>query len=559
MKIIIILALLCFASFTSKAEELDPPEIMLGERLFLETRFAHFFASQMDENGNVNAPLQKGDPALEKTTRFINLPPYQVPFTDGPYAGQSFNCRACHLVDEHLEEPKLGMRSYADYASRSPLPTRNDGKKVTVRNAPALVDATLPRRYFILHFDGEFDSLEQLVAGTLTDRNMGWLPGEKQQSTEHICKVMRQDDGSGALAKEFGGYSYSEVFAGKTKDGNNIANEYLLPESLQINFKSSECEAVFNATVKLISLYIEDLVFAQDESIISPYDLFLKINNLPTQANKNESNLAYSKRLMQEVDQLEKQNKLKFVNQNPNTGDKNFQFHDQVFEFSSKQLAGMRIFFSTPDEDATDQPSTGNCIACHAAPHFTDFGIHNTGITQTEFDALHGENAFNKLNIPNLSQREKKADLFLPATHKHPERKGMFRRVPSEMNPMATDLGVWNILFNSDYPLPQEKIYNLICIKDGEVLCKSRDDTLNKSIARFKTPGLRDLGHSSPYMHNGQISDLHGVVSFYLAISVNTRQDQVRNPDAEIANINIKPQNIEPMVAFLISLFEDYN
>ena len=204
MKIIIILALLCFASFTSKAEELDPPEIMLGERLFLETR-SHTFLHHKWMKWQCKCPLQKGDPALEKTTRFINLPPYHVPFTDGLYAGQSFNCRACHLVDEHLEEPKLGMRSYADYASRSPLPTRNDGKKVTVRNAPALVDATLPRRYFILHFDGEFDSLEQLVAGTLTDRNMGWLPGEKQQSTEHICKVMRQDDGSGALAKEFGG------------------------------------------------------------------------------------------------------------------------------------------------------------------------------------------------------------------------------------------------------------------------------------------------------------------------------------------------------------------
>ncbi len=560
MRILLIISLCCIASSISKAEELDPPEILLGERLFLETRFAQYFASQLVKNADVNTPLKNGDPALEKTARFFGLPPYQIPFADGPYAGQSFNCRTCHLVDEHLEQSELGMRSYSDYASRSPLPTRNDGKKVTVRNAPALVDASLPRRNFILHFDGEFNSLAQLVGGTLTSRNMGWLPSEKQQAIEHICIVMREDDGSSKLAEDFGGYSYSEVFSGKTKDVKVISNEYLLPEPLQIDLQNSNCDTVFTATEKTISLYIEDLVFAQDESIISPYDLFLKINNLPTNASETETHITYSKRLMKEVNVLEKQNKLQFVKQNPNTGDEKFQFHDQVYEFGSKQLAGMRIFFSSTDNDeAIVERSTGNCIACHAAPHFTDFGIHNTGITQIEFDALHGENAFNKLNIPTLSQREKKAELFLPASHKHPERKGVFRRVSSEMNPMATDLGVWNILFNSDYPLPQESLYNLICIKEGEVLCKSRDDTLKKSIARFKTPSLRNLGHSAPYMHNGQISDLHAVVSFYLAISINTRQGQIRNPDEDIANINIKPKDIEPLAAFLISLYEDYH
>ena len=561
MRILLIFALLYLTSSFSQAEELDPPEILLGERLFLETRFAQFFATHLEKNSNVNTPLKKGDPALEKTARFFGLPPYQIPFTDGPYAGQSFNCRTCHLVDEHLEQSELGMRSYSDFASRSPLPTRNDGKLVTVRNAPALVDASLPRRNFILHFDGEFNSLEQLVGGTLTNRNMGWLPGEKEQAIEHICKVMREDDGASDLAKEFGGYSYNEVFAGKSKDGKAVVNDYLLPKALQIDLQNSDCDAVFNATVKLISLYTEDLVFAQDESIISPYDLFLEVNKLPTQANENETHIAYSKRLMQEIYELENQNKLQFVKQNPNTGDENFQFHDQVFEFSSKQLAGMRIFFSSANNgnETIIKSSTGNCIACHAAPHFTDFGIHNTGITQIEFDALHGEDAFNNLKIPNLSRREKKAEFFLPASHKHPERKGVFREVPSEMNPIATDLGVWNILFNSDYPLVQESLYNLICIKEGEVLCKSRDDALSKSIARFKTPGLRNLGHSAPYMHNGQISDLHAVVSFYVAISINTRQGLIRNPDEDIANINIKPKDIEPLTAFLISLYEDYN
>lgn len=554
MKRLILFIIFSLVSAQTIAEDLDPAEIMLGERLFLETRFAQFFAAHYETD--VNKPLSKGDPTLEKTVRFFGLPPYQIPFTEGPYAGQSFNCRSCHLVDEHLDQSELGMRSYSDYASRSPLPVRPDGMLVTVRNSPSLVDASLPRRDFLLHFDGEFPSLAHLVRGTLSGRNLGWLADEKDIAIKHICKVIREDDGKSALAEEFGGFSYREAFAGVTANGESVTSEYLIPEELTIDVEKANCEKVFEATANFIAIYTEDLVFAEDESIISPYDLFLQVNNLPTQAKEKESNLDYSKRLMQEIEQLLSQDKLTFIEKNPNTEDGKFQFHDQPYVFGAEQLAGMRIFFT---QEHTKENSAGNCIACHAAPHFTDFGFHNTGITQVEYDALHGQNAFNKLKIPNLSQRNREADLYLPATQQHPERKGIFRSVPTQTDEMKTDLGVWSILFNSDYPLPQESLYNSICIKDGVVSCKSRDDTLQKSVARFKTPGLRNLGHSAPYMHNGKISDLHAVMSFYLSASSNTREEQFRNPDEDIAKINIKPNDLDPLALFLISLYEDYN
>jgi len=560
MRILAISVLLVLSSATLHAEELDPAEIMLGERLFLETRFAQFFAEHY--SGDVNKPLSKGDPALEKTVRFIDLPPYQVPFADGPYAGQSFSCRACHLVDEHLEQSELGMRSYSDYASRSPLTARNDGMQVTVRNSPALVDASLPRRDFLLHFDGEFHSLDQLVRDTMTGRNLGWLPDEQDIAKEHICKVVREDDGNNELAREFGELSYTQAFSGSMTNDSAVDSAYLIPNELRIDVLKESCEKVFAATANFIAIYTEDLVFAEDESILSPYDLFIQTNNLPSHADENESDIAYSARLMQEIEVLEQQNKLQFIEKNPNTEDGKFQFHDQPYQFSAEQLAGMKVFFkqkANTQEEKKGKDSVGNCVACHAAPHFTDFGFHNTGITQVEYDALHGQNAFSELKIPNLSQRKKKADLYLPATQQHPERKGVFRSVPSETDVLKTDLGVWNILFNSDYPLPQESLYNLICIKDGVVACKSRDDTLQRSIARFKTPGLRNLGHSAPYMHNGQISDVHAVMSFYLAASVNTREEQFRNPDKEIANIYIKPKDINPLALFLFALYEDYN
>ena len=449
------------------------------------------------------------------------------------------------------------MRSYSDYASRSPVPARSDDMLTTVRNSPALVDASLPRRNFMLHFDGEFSSLNHLVRGTLTGRNMGWLPGEEEIAIEHLCKIIRGDDGKSALAEEFGGYSYTEVFSGKTTNETIVTSDFLIPEHLRIDPHKEDCDKVFKATAEFIAIYTDDLVFAQDKSIISPYDLFLKLNNLPVTANEEESHQEYSTRLMTHVDELYQENKLKFVTENPNTEDGKFQFHDeQPFEFGEKQLAGMRIFFSAPEKDKI---SVGNCVACHPAPHFTDFSLHNTGITQVEYEAIHGQNAFNKLKIPNVNQREKQAEIYLPATRQHPNRKGFFRSIPSQENILATDLGAWNILFNSDFSLAQESIYSAICLHDGFEICTSRNDTLERSIATFKTPGLRNLGHSAPYMHNGLISDLHAVVSFYLAVSINTREGLIRNPDQDIANIHIKPKDIEPLAAFLVSLYEDYN
>ena len=71
-------------------EALDPPEIRIGEALFLETRFAEHFATHAT---GINAPLTQGDPVMDATqTANGGLP--------GPFRGACMNCRACHLVDE---------------------------------------------------------------------------------------------------------------------------------------------------------------------------------------------------------------------------------------------------------------------------------------------------------------------------------------------------------------------------------------------------------------------------------------------------------------------------
>jgi hypothetical protein len=167
-------------------EPSDPGEVAVGEPLFLETRFAQFFPDQ--NGGRVNTPLSEGDPVMDLTqTTLAPLP--------GPFQGQSMNCRACHLVDEQADFRSGGVRTYSDFARRSPVPTRQDGRVTTARNSPALVNASLPRSVpFFLHFDGEFASLTDLVEATLTGRNFGWLPDEHAAAVAHIAGVIRDKD-----------------------------------------------------------------------------------------------------------------------------------------------------------------------------------------------------------------------------------------------------------------------------------------------------------------------------------------------------------------------------
>jgi len=197
-KLLVVLLLLCRVPRAwsgdegEGGEEADPPQVAIGERLFLETRFSQFFATH--SGGNANAVLAAGDPVTEV------LQTMSASIAD-PFAGGGINCRNCHLVDDAKTIPGGGNRSYADFARQSPVPARDDGHTVTPRNSPPLVNSALPRgRPFMLHFDGEFPSTAALVEGTFTGRNFGWLPEEKEQAVAHIASVIRGDDGTGQLA-----------------------------------------------------------------------------------------------------------------------------------------------------------------------------------------------------------------------------------------------------------------------------------------------------------------------------------------------------------------------
>jgi cytochrome c peroxidase len=524
-------------------EERDPAEVVIGERLFLETRFAQYFATH--SGGDVNRPLAAGDPivATVETTKGT------VP---GPFAGQSINCRSCHFVDDLAGVAGAGNRAYADFARRSPVPAREDGQRVAPRNAPALVDASLPRGGgILLHFDGEFASASDLVRSTLTGRNFGWLPSEHADAVAHIARVIREDDGGGALAAGAGG-AYRTVLAGTDP---SIPRELRLPRRFRIVVASATDEQIVDAVARLIAAYVESLVFAEDETGAfagSPYDQFLLRNNLPRKPRPVEPVASYVQRLRELVTGLAEP---VFVR----ATDGAFALHDQPFVFGPLELDGLRIFLRRRG----DGPGVGNCVACHPPPAFTDFAFHNTGTAQEEYDAVHGEGRFAALAIPGAAARAADPDAFLPATPAHPNARGRFRAVPVAADPDRADLGLWNVLLNPDFARGrhQRRLARLVCRarRLGPGCTRAGADALLEgSIGLFKTPGLRDLGHSGPYNHTGSVDTLEGMIDFYFQSATLAEHGRLRNASPEFARMKLGGGDIARLAAFLRALNEDY-
>jgi len=522
----------------------DPPEVLLGNRLFDETRFAQFFAAHV--GADVNAPLASGDPVMDVTTTMgAPLP--------GPFAGQAMNCRACHLDVEQKGVGGGGNRAYADFARRSPIPDRGDGETTTVRNSQQLLNANLARPGpFFLHFDGEFPSARDLVRATLTGRNFGWLPEERAAAVAHIVRVIREDDGRGALAASFGGATYAGAFRGTDP---LFPTNRPIPTAMALDVEHASDDAILDAIGGFIAAYLQSLVDAKATQR-SAYDEFLARNGLPAAPRRGETEARYSRRLGKLVDRLAAP---RYVTE----ADGHLALHAQPFVFGENELTGLRLFLRAA-HGRRAKPGTGNCVACHPAPTFTDFAFHDTGAAQEEYDAVHGEGAFAALAIPDLATRNADPDAYLSPSPEHPHAAGPFRAVPSVDRPGRTDLGLWNSFQNPSFSNHEQQraIVDVVCRSIAPRPCagprRRPAALLDAAVALFKTPSLRDLGHSAPYLHTGRKDTLEDVVAFYRAMSERARHGRVRNGARDLAGIALRDTDAAPLVAFLRSLNEDF-
>jgi cytochrome c peroxidase len=523
-------------------------EVLLGERLFFETRFAQYFFARC--NGDVNAELADGgDPTVEYVEAVSGTA------LDGPFRGQSMNCRHCHLGDDFLPEDSLSGRTYCDFSRRTAIPAREDGVTRTPRNSPLMIDLGIRREVpLLLHLDGEFVTHEDLVIDTLTGRNLGWLPTEVGLAKTHAANVMRNDEGVNPrhlTYPDHKGIPYRVAMLGTDE---RVPEHLRIPGGYRLDVTKASEDEILYAVGKLMHAYMSSLEFGTANTgreTASPYDLFLEKNRLPKEPAKGETALAYAERLRRLIEEREN---LQWVT----PADGVLELHTQDLAFGETELEGFKIFLARPGAGGTQ--TVGNCVTCHTPPRFTDYSLHNNGVSQIEYDGIFGEGAFAALEVPDLMARNASFDTYLPPSAKHPHASGRFRAAPSPDKPGHADLGVWNVFGNPDMPKPQAALTQILCKRPELAGANCTPERiLPLTIGCFKTPAIRDLGQSYPYFHSGHVDTVEDALRFYVQTSGMAREGKLRNASPELLHVQIADADVAPLAAFLRSLNEDYH
>lgn len=510
-----ILLILLIGSFTTYASE-EAAEA-LGERLFNEFRFSAYFEEVA--NGNANHKLQTGSPVVDEIETLIGFAP-------SPFAGTATSCASCHMVDQGLDIEGVGMRGYNDSSKRTPILYRKqDQRRLTLRNTPALI--ALNSKYVthpFVHFDGELNGIKATVLGNYTGRNMGWLPSEKRKATQHLLSIIKNDNGEGELASEFGG-SYKKIFLSMDP---SIEADFKLDEKYRVNVSTATDEEIISKVEEMVFIYVKNIDFETDEDgnySASAYDKFLKLNNIPRGPKKDQSVVSYTRELIRSIRKLDNP---KFIN--PFTLDT----HNRKSQFMESELSGLKTFLNLNGNKRS------MCVQCHMPPLFSDTQYHNMGVSQNEYDQVHGNGSFMKLDIPGLKKKEDANIKFLA--------------IPSIDNKLKADLGAWNFFKSSKKDEFSNFMRKSLCPNNS---CS--DEVLSRAmISRYKTPTLRNLGHSAPYLHDGSSKTLEEVIETYIKNSKLSRKRELRNSAPQLRRMSIQKSEIKDLSSFLRSLDEVY-
>lgn len=147
----------------------------------------------------------------------------------------------------------------------------------------------------------------------------------------------------------------------------------------------------------------------------------------------------------------------------------------------------------------------GKCVGCHPvgkeAALFTDHEFHNTGVAQ----------------LPLIPEKTVDVDLGGELTVQMPR-----AQVDEILTPPSKDLGRYEITL---------------------------DPT---DLWRYKTPSLRNVALTAPYMHNGVLLTLEEVVEYY-----DRGGTRAEGQDARITRLRLTPEEQRALLAFLRSLTGD--
>ena len=511
---------------------LDPPDVALGKRLFRETRFAQHFAAHA--GGDMNRRLAEGDP----TVASVDTPGGPVA---GPYRGSSVNCASCHLSDELRSQGNAGARAFVDFAARSPIPVREDGLSSTTRNTTSLVDVQMDGAPLLLHADGEFGSVAELVAASFVGRNFGWLPEERAQAVVHLAKVIREDDGTGPLARELGGLPYRVALAGADAA---IPSERRLPEVLRLDVEASSDDQICSPWPRWWggtsarsrwpgtskgSIAARPMITSSGKTACPPG---------PTPAKP------------------------------PATTDSG---STRCWPTSRARPSSMRrtgALPATTSASPSDRSSSAACRLSSASRASRPAVLPESGpVPAAILRRTLPTSGFTTRASASSSTTASTAPGPSPRWRSRPcrsggrtilGRRGRFRDVPARDRPGHADLGVWNILGNQAASSVQPALQQTLCpmIVNGPGPC-ALEDLLPLTIGSFKTRGLRNLGLSGPYFHNGRAARLEDTITHYMVATLVLANGELRSGDLALEWLRTKSADVAPLAAFLRSLNED--
>jgi cytochrome c peroxidase len=150
----------------------------------------------------------------------------------------------------------------------------------------------------------------------------------------------------------------------------------------------------------------------------------------------------------------------------------------------------------------------GNCVLCHSGPNFTNLEFHDIRVPP-----------LNSQMQPDLGRSEGIAKL-------------------------ATDEFVTAGYFSDD---PTGIRAQHLAYLDAEAGVRGH----------FKTPSLRNVALTAPYMHQGQMASLREVVEHYSTLATAVEPADPNHVEALLVKLNLTEREIGDLIAFLHSLSGD--
>ena len=274
----------------------------------------------------------------------------------------------------------------------------------------------------------------------------------------------------------------------------------LFQQAYRVDVASMARDEAVEWVVRALVDYLEVIVSEQT----ARWDAFAEMNRIPLGPSRDEEPKDYAGRVYGRVGNQEGRVLIK-----------------RPIGFSKLAYAGFKTFFAVEGES-----SVGNCVSCHVPPRFSDFEFHNTGLAQADYESANGEGSFAELSIPG-PEAVRPVARFLADPRSGDDR---------------ADLGHWNYVDLA---------------KDGVVAAgETPADALARTRGSFKTPVLRNLQRTGPYMHNGTYESIDSAVREVVRINQKARAGEMVGIDEEYKIMNLSEDDVPALVAFLKMLDE---